>query len=83
MFVYARDRERNKYYRLILNLRQVKRLDNGSLRSTGLTVGENIAHSTIQRYLRDGIAREVTEEKYRHSGCQSSCVLRGDPKCGW
>lgn len=72
-----------KYYVAHLSPGQARAHDNGALISCGLTVGEDLKHGTFQNWLRQGLLDEISQEKYNHSGCQSSCILRGDLKCGW
>ena len=78
------DPERGKFYKMAVTPRWAEGHDNGALISCGLTIG------------RDGFTRrmfelaqyrfshlEVTQDEYNHSGCQSSCVRRGDAICRW
>jgi hypothetical protein len=69
-----------------------RRHDNGALVSCGLTVGEG-PRSGGRAYLsartfdamkkaRTGL-RQTSRDEWNHSGCQSSCVLRGAATCRW
>jgi hypothetical protein len=64
--------------RLSLTRRQVMRVDNGALISCGLTAPKDVSSKWVQKH---GV--EVSETTYKHSSCQSSCVLRGNDRCGW
>lgn len=79
--VTLHDPGRGKYARVWLSPRQVARYDNGSLISTGLWVPEDIDERTFDRLAATG--ETMTKENADHSSCQSSCILRGDPKCQW
>lgn len=80
--IYVRDQQ--KYYRLVVTPQWAGRHDNGALISCGLTVGQD----GFTRRMLDSAKRrfswtEVTHEQWNHSGCQSSCILRGDTTCRW
>lgn len=77
--VYAQDEERGEYWRLSLSLRQYRKHDNGAMISCGLSVPKDISRNAL-RYCSP-VA--VTKEQWNHSGCQSSCVLRGAATCRW
>jgi hypothetical protein len=79
--VYARHGE--KYYKLNVSPQWCEKNDNGALVSCGLTVGENLRETQLLHLIRTGKAKEVSQETWKHSGCQSGCVLRGDPACRW
>ena len=79
MRVYIIDPENAKYYRAELSRAQALRLDNGALISCGLTVGRDLSRRQLARLQ----VTEVTAEEWNHSGCQSSCTLRGAAKCSW
>lgn len=80
-------RHNEKFYYVDLTLGQARRHDNGALISCGLTVvpdWENGFHaSTLRRWIKQGIAREINRDEWSHSGCQSSCVRRGATVCRW
>ncbi len=82
---------RGKFYRARPSMAWIKRHDNGALISCGLTVDEPSAYSGTV-WLTDrafkalesrGVVVEITEQQWKHSGCQSSCILRGNAKCSW
>lgn len=85
--VYAQDKTKPgapKYYRVRLTPRQATRWNNGMLVSIGLIVGEfGFTASSLARLQRAGAAQEVTQDEWNHSGCQSSCIRRGNARCGW
>lgn len=81
MRVYATDGE--KFYRLDVSVAWADKHDNGAIISCGLRVGEDFSVSQLHSLMTHGKAREVSESEYDHSGCQSSCVMRGDKKCRW
>ena len=72
-------RHETKYYFVYPSRRQIAKYDNGALISCGWTVGDDLPLTVFQHMSK----KEVTQEDYNHSGCQSRCVLRGDSKCGW
>lgn len=73
-----------KYYQVWLTRRDVNRYDNCALVSCGLTVGEgSFKKGSLLRLIAEGRTTPITEEFYKHSGCQSSCKLRGDKECRW
>lgn len=80
MIVYAKDESTRpaRYYKLNLTRRQVMRVDNGALISCGLTAPKDVSSKWVQQH-----GEEVPEQTWKHSGCLSSCVLRGNNKCGW
>ncbi len=70
----------DKYYRCEVSQRWLAKHDNGAVFSCGLTVGQDgLTMASFQRLNRT----EVTREQWNHSGCQSSCVLRGGKECRW
>lgn len=83
MRVYIRHETASKYYRAELTPARARRYDNGALISCGLSVPENISPTLVAAWVRSGIATEVTRDEWNHSGCQSSCVLRGQATCSW
>lgn len=78
--VYAIDKSTNpaRYYRLDLTRAQVMRVDNGALISCGLTAPDDVSSKWLRKY-----GQEVPEVEYSHSGCLSSCIMRGGAKCQW
>jgi hypothetical protein len=74
----------DKHYRANVTPEWAQAHDNGRLISCGLTVGEDGFTARMLGYLlRKRRAIEVTEQEWNHSGCQSSCILRGADKCSW
>ena len=76
MIVYIRDPKAGKYYRYAADRAFVQRYDNGALTSCGLTIGMDLL------CVPEGATR-VSREEYQHSGCQSTCILRGNRECRW
>lgn len=81
MRVYCRHGE--KFYRLTVSQRWAEQHDNGALVSCGLEVGKDLTERSLKALVQRGQAVEVTKDEWNHSGCQSSCVLRGAQKCSW
>ncbi len=81
MRIYIRDGE--AYYRAEVSLAWARRHDNGALVSCGLTVGKDISRRVMRGLVTRGQAIPVTRDQWNHSGCQSSCVLRGQADCRW
>lgn len=73
-------RDGDTYYRARVSLNWAKRHDNGAMVSIGLTVGVDLSRAAFERL---GSLKPLTKKQYEHSGCQSSCTLRGDAKCSW
>lgn len=80
MRIYAQDKSTNqtRYYKLDLTQKQARRVDNGALISCGLTAPDDVSSRWLKKH-----GAEVTQEEWNHSGCQSSCVLRGQENCSW
>jgi len=82
MRVYIRDGAR--FFRAQVSPQWAIDHDNGALISCGLTVGEaGFTARMLDGLRRRGRATEVSEEEWKHSGCQSACVLRGARECRW
>ncbi len=79
--VYIRSGE--KYYHATVSRVWLAKHDNGATVSCGLAVGTDLRQSQLDCLIRQGKAKEVSKEKWNHSGCQSSCILRGDNECRW
>ncbi len=90
--ITIKDPRDNKYYYYNASPRWYNKHDNGAMISCGLTVGEKSGYSG-KEYLSAGTfdrmkkaktgLREISKETYDHSGCQSSCTLRGGKECRW
>ena len=82
--VTIRDKENRKFYKMAVSQAWAEKHDNGALISCGLTIGE---HGFTRRMFQLAQYRfshiELTEEQWNHSGCQSSCILRGNDICRW
>jgi hypothetical protein len=79
-------RHGNKYYMAVVSRKWVEKHDNGAVVSCGLSVGEpdsTVSEGSLAALIRMGKAKEISQERYNHSGCQSGCVLRGDKECRW
>lgn len=89
MRVYIKHGDR--YYLATVTRQWFTRHDNSRMVSCGLTVDERSAYSNrvylstsgLERLRKQQRLQEVTELDWRHSGCQSSCIRRGDAKCSW
>lgn len=82
MRIYIKDG--NKYYRANVSPGWAQTHDNGALVSCGLTVGrDGFTARMLAGLIRRRRAIEVTESEWQHSGCQSSCILRGAERCTW
>lgn len=79
MIVYAFNDMDRTAYRCNLSLAQARKYDNGHLISIGLEIGKDITPKQLQRFHRV----EVSWDDWKHSGCQSRCVRRGDDICQW
>jgi len=84
----------DQYYRANLNQQQAERhrclsfrwrapCNNYAMVSCGLTVPDDLRASTLRRWINNGTAVQVAREEWQHSGCQSTCVLRGAQTCRW
>jgi GH24 family phage-related lysozyme (muramidase) len=77
-------KDKGVYYLADLTRRQVARYDNGALISCGLTTGrDRITSATVARMVKAGDAKAISFEEWNHSGCQSSCIRRGQSTCSW
>lgn len=82
--VVIADAAHGKYYRARVTQAWAERHNNGALVSLGLRVGMDGFTPRMLASLRgQGRLTEITEQTWNHSGCQSSCVLRGAAKCSW
>lgn len=81
--ISIRDLTTQKYYRATVSLTFARRHDNGALISCGLTVPDDLSKRSLQALIARKQATEITYEQWNHSGCQSSCVLRGAKECRW
>ncbi len=91
--VSIKDPRHDTYWFYDASVAWVRRHDNGVIVSCGLTVGEKSSYSG-KAYLSETTfdrmkktekknLRAVTLDEWNHSGCQSQCVLRGNPTCRW
>jgi hypothetical protein len=78
--IYMADYERGKFYRLQLTRQQAKLWNNVALVNTGLIVGAGGITAKQFDYLSK-FGTAITKDEFEHSGCKSSCKLRGDSKC--
>jgi len=81
--VYIKDPATDRYYRARVSQRWLERHDNGCLVSIGLTVDKDLTRKSLDRLRGAGRLDEVTKDQWNHSGCQSSCTLRGAAACRW
>lgn len=88
--ISIRDPKHDKFYRARVTPSWANRHDNGALISCGLTVDEANSYGTVYLTSRafallksTGRVTEITKEQWNHSGCQSSCILRGARECRW
>lgn len=62
----------------------IRAIDNGSLVSTGIWLTEDKLDQFKRKIARYGAELiPCSYDEANHSGCQSSCILRGDDKCRW
>jgi hypothetical protein len=83
MTIYLRQDKTAKHYKLNLTRNQVRRYDNGAMISCGLSSPADVSTRTLNLWIKAGIAVEVDQQTWNHSGCQSSCTTRGDASCRW
>ena len=87
MKITLHDPDNSTAYSLNVNRRWVSRHDNGALVSCGIWMDGGACATVSRRLLntmiKDGRAVKIDAEKAKHSGCQSSCIKRGDAKCSW
>lgn len=81
--LYITIRHGDHYYRGIVTPRWAAEHDNGALISCGLNVPEELSGRCLAGLLRRGQAKEIPFDEWSHSGCQSSCIRRGDTTCSW
>lgn len=92
--ITIKDPATSKYYKARVSISWAKRHDNGRLISCGLTIDEKSAYDGTTVYLTRGgferlkrtrptAVREITALESQHSGCLSSCILRGADRCSW
>lgn len=72
-----------RYYRADVSASFARKHDNGALISCGLTVPDSLPAASLDRLITTKRAHEIDAETFNHSGCQSSCILRGASKCTW
>lgn len=78
------DPEKGKYYKMAVTPEWAQRHDNGRLISCGLTIGQDGFTRRMFQLAQYRFSHlEVTQDEYNHSGCQSSCIRRGNDKCTW
>lgn len=68
-----------RYFFIDQPISWVKRHDNGCLVSIGLTVPVDLSPRAFDRLKKT----EITYSAWNHSGCLSSCVMRGRDTCRW
>ena len=94
--VTIHDPRTNSYWKYRCGQGWYNKHDNGAMVSCGLTVGgksgysgkEYLSAATFDRMKKmyknaPSALWRVDPEVGQHSGCQSSCVLRGDKQCRW
>ncbi len=78
------DPDSGKYYKMAVSPAWAEKHDNGRLISCGLTIGQDGFTRRMFQLAQYRFSHlEITREQYNHSGCQSSCVLRGQAICRW
>jgi len=84
MRITIKNPKTGRYYVASVSPAWARRHDNGALVSCGLTVGDSsLSAAAFKTLEKAGALREISREDYNHSGCQSGCIRRGDPKCIW
>jgi hypothetical protein len=81
--IAIKDPREKRYYKADVSQQWCIKHDNGCLVSIGLTVDEDLPRASLEWLRRNGRLTEVTHEQWNHSGCQSSCTLRGAKECRW
>ena len=88
--ITIKDPRDDTYYHYAATPRWADAHDNGALISCGLTVDEAgssgkpyLSAATFDRMKKAGEVKQIANEEWKHSGCQSSCVLRGNKRCSW
>lgn len=77
-----KDPDNGKFYKMAVTPRWAQAHDNGALISCGLTIGQDGFTRRMFQLAQYRFSHlEITEQEYQHSGCQSSCILRGDSVC--
>jgi len=73
-----------EFYEATLSIPTFRKYDNGAMISCGLTVGrDGFKRSTLDTWIKRGIATLIDRDQYLHSGCLSNCVNRGGKVCQW
>lgn len=78
------DSANKRYYKI-----NTDKLSDGLLQRLGvhtdlMSIGLDVKRDSLAQDILDtGRAVEVLHQEWNHSGCQSSCVLRGNPICRW
>ena len=75
--VTVADKERNTYYVIHVTPEWFKKHNNGHMFSLGLSIPEDISRTTAVRLPHT----LISYENWKHSGCLSRCVKRGDSLC--
>lgn len=74
----------DEHYYLYASPRWLQHHDNGALVSCGLTVGrDGFTVGAWKRAKAKFRTVPLTKDEYKHSGCQSYCVRRGNSECRW
>ena len=77
--LYAFDSTAKRAWKFHPSLAWYRRHDNG----VAVSIGFRVPDEVTEKQLKGLHATEVSYETWKHSGCQSSCVMRGGSKCGW
>ncbi len=83
MRISVADPEHGRFYEISVTPQWAQRHDNGALVSCGLTIGQDGFTRRMFERLPWHRVRTVSRDSYNHSGCQSSCIRRGDQACRW
>lgn len=76
---YAFDEKAKRAWEFRASTAWYRRHDNGVAVSIGFRVPDEIT----EKQLKALGAKEISYEVWKHSGCQSSCILRGNKECRW
>jgi len=73
----------DKHYYLYLSNAQCTKYNNYAMTSCGLQIPDDVPISVLNWLLCHKRAIQIDATTANHSGCQSSCILRGDKICRW
>jgi hypothetical protein len=72
-----------RFFRALVSPQWIQRHNNGAVLSCGLEVGRDLSLRSLEGLRRAGRLTAICEEEWKHSGCLSLCIRRGDTGCRW